>query len=463
MARVVTRRSAPPYLLIVFAFLFVIAAVLAVLGYMDADKADQEVTAIKKKLNEADADNLDMKQQLGDLVQAITGKPGSSKDAVVAAKGIYDKRDAIAAAIKADPNLTAAGAAVKGIDTGISGLAPDMVALAQLHQETLTILADKNKLINELNAKLAAFTETMQVEMGKNEKAYAALVAEKESLNKKLEENQASHSKSLDQVKQSMDNSRKELETKITTLETQIQEMVVQRSKLNALMTKQQREIAILKAKLGAPNLADANNSTDGQIIKTAENSDVVYINLGKKDNIRQGMTFAVYGKGSDNKMETKGSIRVINVTETVSECQIIAQASKDDPIVAGDNVANLVFNTSRAYVFVVKGDFDLYNSGMPNKAGHDEIVQIIKRFGGKVAEDLDFETDYVVLGVEPLKPVKPADDSIDTNQQVYQKQLKEWNQFNALQTRAEEMKIPVLNTNRFLTFTGYMPEKRPE
>ncbi len=39
MARVVTQRTAPPYLLIVMVFLFLIAATLAVLGWMESDKA----------------------------------------------------------------------------------------------------------------------------------------------------------------------------------------------------------------------------------------------------------------------------------------------------------------------------------------------------------------------------------------------------------------------------------------
>ena len=39
MARVVSQRSGPPYLLIIFVFLFVVSTAIAVLVYLELDKA----------------------------------------------------------------------------------------------------------------------------------------------------------------------------------------------------------------------------------------------------------------------------------------------------------------------------------------------------------------------------------------------------------------------------------------
>ena len=59
MARAVQSRTGPPYLLITFVFLFLIAAALAVLGFMGADKAaedartkDREISQLRKKNKE---------------------------------------------------------------------------------------------------------------------------------------------------------------------------------------------------------------------------------------------------------------------------------------------------------------------------------------------------------------------------------------------------------------------------
>jgi len=42
MARVIQQRTSPPYLLIIMVFLFLIAATVAVLFYLDREKANQK-------------------------------------------------------------------------------------------------------------------------------------------------------------------------------------------------------------------------------------------------------------------------------------------------------------------------------------------------------------------------------------------------------------------------------------
>jgi len=70
MARVVTQRTAPPYLLIVMVFLFLIAATLAVLGWMESDKAKKRAT-IAERTRQKLGDSADLRnakvQQMMDL------------------------------------------------------------------------------------------------------------------------------------------------------------------------------------------------------------------------------------------------------------------------------------------------------------------------------------------------------------------------------------------------------------
>ncbi|MFP4052582.1 MAG: hypothetical protein ACLFV7_01815, partial [Phycisphaerae bacterium] len=80
------------------------------------------------------------------------------------------------------------------------------------------------------------------------------------------------------------------------------------------------------------------------------------------------------------------------------------------------------------------------------------------KRFGGKISDELSIQTDFLVLGAEPDRPVKPQEGTED--QGVYQQKLKEYMQFQDLKDEARRLGIPVLNTSRFLSFTGYTPQK---
>jgi len=79
----------------------------------------------------------------------------------------------------------------------------------------------------------------------------------------------------------------------------------------------------------------------------------------------------------------------------------------------------------------------------------------MITRFGGKVVQELDFKTDFVVLGEEPMKPPKPQAGSDATAEKVYSEKLKEWERYQAIRDAANNMKIPILNTNRFLAMVG--------
>jgi ABC-type dipeptide/oligopeptide/nickel transport system permease component len=106
MARVVQRRSTQPYLLIVFVFLFVISLILAVLQFVEADKARKQLAThtemlnklvtpqererdaqVQKMIGEANGKNSVVSQyvsQIQHLTQLITGSTSSDFETVMA-------------------------------------------------------------------------------------------------------------------------------------------------------------------------------------------------------------------------------------------------------------------------------------------------------------------------------------------------------------------------------------------
>jgi hypothetical protein len=103
----------------------------------------------------------------------------------------------------------------------------------------------------------------------------------------------------------------------------------------------------------------------------------------------------------------------------------------------------------------VVEGLFDLRGQGKATMSGAEEVKSLIQRMGGKLAADVDYRADYLVVGDEPSKPPKPKDDADPTANAVYQEQLKVWDRFQAALKAAKDDKIPVLNANRFLELVG--------
>ena len=441
MARVVQRRTSPPYLLITFVFLFLIAAALAVLGFMDADKAAEDARTKDTQISKLRKANDELTDQMNELVQLTTGKSGTLDNAIQAANAAYS-----------NPYYTALGG-----ERG--GLATELVNLAKMISDQKEAISSLTAQIDQSNVELANKDTAIE----KQGEAYKAEIAElnqqKAALADALKKETEARTAALKEAEVIFSGTREKLEKDIKAKENQLETLILQQQERDKKIATLQKEIDDIRK---PPTEGDIDDQPDGQIEKVARNSDVCYINLGSKDRVRPQTTFTVYGKGPIDRENPKGRILVTNVSNDFSECRIIEQ-DKDSPIVVGDNVVNLAFDAVRTYVFVVKGEFDLHNTQTPTKFGTEEIKNAIRRFGGRVNDEIDIQTDYVVMGTEPNKPIMPPPDAIGSVQRAYQKQLKRYKEYIDIKTTAETMRIPILNTNRFLLLTGYKPEKRPE
>ncbi len=224
------------------------------------------------------------------------------------------------------------------------------------------------------------------------------------------------------------------------------------------------KEVEILEEKLrvaGQPKAGGiaVGRKPDGKILSIPPaDSKLCYINLGAADRVSPGLTFTVYPPtGIPKNGKGKGTVVITSVYGTTSVCQITAQR-RDDPITVNDLVANLAFDPTRTYIFVVEGEFDLYGTGKPTPEGAAEVKALIKRFGGKVADAIDIETDFVILGNKPTPPPKPGATAPAQAHAAYRSQLEVAGRYGEVRALAESMRKAILNTNDFLAFIGHMP-----
>jgi NAD-dependent DNA ligase len=284
-------------------------------------------------------------------------------------------------------------------------------------------IGDLQKAQDDFDRQLGAKNKTWQDEMAKQ----AALTAEKD--------------KQLTALS-------KEMETKNADLHNR-----------DTAITKLETDVRNLK---GTPNLGEvAMKLPDGKISKALSEQGVVYINIGQQEQVTPGLPFAVFpstGIPADGKPKAK--IIVSSVGPNVSEAKIV-EVAKDEVITENDLISNLVYNPHRQMNFVVEGEFDLYNQGRPDADGVKRVKGLIQSFGGKVDDEMSLTTDYLVVGAEPPRPPKPADDANAATMQMYNEQMKKADQYKALMDQARALQVPVLNTSRFLALTGYVPPKR--
>jgi hypothetical protein len=201
---------------------------------------------------------------------------------------------------------------------------------------------------------------------------------------------------------------------------------------------------------------------TDGKVLKVQAEQNVCYIDLGEKDHITPGLTFSIYSSAGGVPEDGKGKAKIVvkNVFANTSECRIV-ESAKDDPIVDGDLIGNIIYSPTRNYNFVVEGDFDLYNTDKPDAAGTREVRTMIERFGGKLSDNVSVDTDFVVMGVEPERPAKPGADAPASDWQIYKDKIAKYEHYKNVKSTAVSLQIPVLNTNRFIALTGMMPKVR--
>jgi hypothetical protein len=256
--------------------------------------------------------------------------------------------------------------------------------------------------------------------------------------------------------------------TTLTQSQQQNEQLATQLTQATATIKEQQNTIARLQERLGGirvnPNEATVQKP-DGKIVRLPGNN-LAVINLGLGDQIVQGMTFEVYDKhqgvpalGADGAREGempegKASIEVIRILPGYSECRVIRR-KPGYGINIGDLIANLVYDSTQKYNFVVYGDFDLNGDGRAESADADVIKRLITMWGGKVTNEVNINTDFIVMGVEPkADPPSPNDDAVQRQQKLEAQQAQEA-YLNVLK-QSSQLNIPIMNQNRFLNFVGY-------
>jgi len=451
MARVV-QKSGVPYLTIIFAFLFLVSAVVAVLMYLEVGERQEELDGLQEKNSRLATDEqwkrnpviramADSKKDRNTVVaqflkreelltEIITGSATDPKDAEEKAERAFavmsERRGLAEEVVNLDDQ-------VKSKDQRIG----------DLQKESKKYLSEKQQASDtakQIEAKLAAEIETLKKQIN--------------DLDVKLADAQKAHEKQMDGAKGEWKDIREEKDQKIAALNKTSDELnlAIQqwRTKYDLLLEKYQQKIAELFEGL-TPEM-----KPDGRIVRLVDGENICYINLGSKDGVRPDVTFSVYGpEGVPTGGKSKAKIVITNVSDTISECRISEQ-DKENPILVDDSVVNVVFNILGKLTFLVEGNFDLRGTGA-GAAGAEEVKALIRRFGGKVGEELSIDTNFLVMGEPPMLPREPSPDAPPNVWEVYREQMKAYNRYHDIQRLARDMRIPVLNTQRFIELTGYV------
>jgi hypothetical protein len=192
----------------------------------------------------------------------------------------------------------------------------------------------------------------------------------------------------------------------------------------------------------------------DGHIVSVAEQGSVGYGDLGKKDGVLLGMTFSIFGASELGRAnpQPKAECRIVKVMQDACELRLYYPHKSTSPVVSGDVLLNPVYDRERRLRFCLVGKMDINGDGLDDT---EQLKALIQEFGGRVDPTLTVQTDYLVVGEEPIVPPAPAPSDSPMVKQMYQETLKRFIEYKDAIANAKSFSIPILNLNRFLGLVG--------
>ncbi len=333
-------------------------------------------------------------------------------------------------------------------------------------------LVRKQDQVNDIKKELVAAQEAAtavktahEAELAKRDKDVAAALQALTTSNEQYKTFQDAQTKTLEEHDKNSADQVAKLQEQINGMTVQLTAKATEISGLAGTIKKLQERLGHFRLDTREALL----RQPDGFITKVTGGS-TIYINLGKGDQISQGLTFEVYDAndgvpkvdiGNEDALpKGKGSIEVINVGQNSSECRILATTAGMQ-IAQGDMIANLVYDKNTKFNFLIYpgAGFDLSQSGRLGTAGAAVLKQLVVRWGGAITDGdkPNINTDFIVMGKEPEMPkgIDPATTNA-VQRDMLDKAKAAITDYDTVRQFAHDYQIPILNQNRFLTYIGY-------
>ncbi|HOT73316.1 MAG TPA: hypothetical protein PLX18_09075 [Anaerohalosphaeraceae bacterium] len=455
--------------LVTFVILFLIAAALAVIFYLQVEEYRGAEVAARADLAKfaAPAEQT--------AITRIVGKPEAGKSYLGTLNGLFNQLVRIILGVEPDEN-TPATVKVNTIALAVNELqetlgpdlnpayGPNGIALIQTIAElkkTLDLARQEKETLNQQYQQLHTdFTLAAQQALIREEKLRQEALLYQQNANEiqaRYDQLKKEMEMSADQQLQTLRNRLEEEQAKLRQKQLELVETQEKLAQTEAALREAMKKIEGIKPK---PNVAAAAFKPDAKILQIDFQKGVLYLNVGMEDHVYRGLTFAVYDRNAPLPDDGKGKaeIEVFQVSQNVCAARILTSSVKN-PIVLDDIVANLIWDPKTSNHFYVAGEFDLNGDGFPEDDGAERIRDMILRWGGTMDEEITVNTDFIIMGDPPRRLLPPSQAEIDRNptaQQRYEESLARAAQYDALVQKAEVLSIPIFNLKQFYYLLGY-------
>jgi hypothetical protein len=467
---------------VVLSILFVTSAIFAFYYSAEANKATANVKSVTDKMNQyANADAV-ADPSVQALLEAKNDPAFQGQSAVqVAMTRAKNLANAVAGAPDpkaAEAKATEAVALASGKDMQALGVT---IAQGSSLYDTVKALSEKVKgLAGELQARDQALTaagDQHKADVAQLAKLQADTTAKIDEQGKQLTDALAQLEESRKAGETTVVGVQNETKRALTASDNQLKDVTQKLADANTKIATLEGQVKTAQSRIPRPAAAGETviRQADAKVVRVPGNGNV-FLNIGYGDQVPLGMTFEIYdhttgvpapgtdetdtalGAGTVAGVPTlpkgKASVEVVRLGEGQAECRIIRQ-TLGKPVVEGDLAANLVYDKNTKYNFVVFGNFDLGQTGTARPQDAETVKRLITQWGGKLQNEVNVDTDFLILGKEPEVPAaeENEDPTHIAQREAAQKQLQA---YNDLVAKAKDLHVPILNQNRFLYYVGY-------
>ncbi|MBN1973605.1 MAG: hypothetical protein JW787_08190 [Sedimentisphaerales bacterium] len=454
------------YTLIIFVGLFIVSTTVAVFYYV---KAEEHRTARNDLQTEFDNFvSADEKEDAGSIV-------GQADNASTYLGTMVQHLDKAISLISGGlPESTSAEVKINKVSAQAADMLQNSVQYIGEKDPNLTGLVQvikelTQKLKDTLDSKVAAQKNLADLQMkfeeaeAANRDAYQVLLKAKDELMQDYNDVKSDYAALSELLEETTDEQVQSLKEQLDREKNNFKSLNDQFTETQAILSETKIMLEDAKKELagfGVPQQDSLAYIPDGQILSIDNNTKIVYVNLGSNDRVYRGLTFAVYDKGAyiGQEGQDKAEIEIFDIGTTYSAARII-KSEINKPILNGDTIANLIWASKKTNEFVIAGDFDLNKDGKNDFDAEAKIKLIIEKWGGKVADKVSIETDFLIFGTQPQVVGKPTDEELEidpTAMKQYETAVERLQQYNKLEERAKALWIPIFTYEKFVHLIGY-------
>ncbi len=277
------------------------------------------------------------------------------------------------------------------------------------------------------------------------------LVRQKDAEILKWQENYRNEQVEKEQIRDELARQSKELNDRI--------------SRLNQIVDFQRKQLDELN------DQTSGFEGPDGKITTVDAVNGTVWLDIGRKDHLRQQVTFSVYGKPTKGiargPQDVKAKIEVVEVRENSAIARIIEEG-RDRPIEVGDLIFSPAWSAGLTEHFAIVGQGDLDGDGKRDAKDRQILKDLLDNAGAKIGLEitagglrepadgkLTVQTKWLIVG-DLGDPTTAVNDPEKLKQILAVQE-----QHELLVQEAREHGIRIVSLRDFLTYLGWKPESR--